>query len=458
MPGSQSPNRITGLETEYGCLIEQTIPAAAALARVRDWLFENQRYGLIDLHARGWDEPPGNGGFLFNGGRVYIDMGHLEYCTPECASALDVVRYDRAGDLLLLEALHALGLEDKISFIRNNIDHCTGATFGCHENYTLDRKVPWTRGNGTALLAFLTLRVLFTGSGRVGSMPAGPFSAQAPPAGEIPAPFQISQRADYIVNDCFQWVQHSRAILNLRDEPLADARRFRRLHLIHGDTNVLPAALFLKVGSTRLMLDLLEAGELPPIELEDPVVALRSLSRLPRPPWRVTLANGQSADALELLWCFHRKAERLYRRRDAETDAVLELWGGVLTALAREPLELVGLLDWPTKHYLLGEFRRRQGLDWNHPWLQSQDLEYHQIDPGRGLGLALANNDGFWNPGNLEPAKREAPRNSRAFARSRLMREIQGGSGSYHVDWAEVAGPNEKHASLPNPAQSSEAV
>jgi len=119
--------RITGLETEYGCLVHPPTRTDEVLPRIRDWLFENQRYGLIDLHPRGWDEPAGNGGFLFNGGRVYIDMGHLEYCTPECASALDVVRYDRAGDSLLIEALRALDLQGKVAFIRNNVDHYTGA-------------------------------------------------------------------------------------------------------------------------------------------------------------------------------------------------------------------------------------------------------------------------------------------------------------------------------------------
>src|ERR1041385_2385144 len=113
--------RITGLETEYGCLIESTDALHTVLPRIRDWLFEKDRFGLIDLHDRDWDEPAGNGGFLFNGGRVARDMGHMEYCAPECVSAFDVVRYDRAGDQLLMEAIRALKLEDKVSFIRNNV-------------------------------------------------------------------------------------------------------------------------------------------------------------------------------------------------------------------------------------------------------------------------------------------------------------------------------------------------
>jgi proteasome accessory factor A len=255
------------------------------------------------------------------------------------------------------------------------------------------------------------------------------------------------------MNDCFQWVQHNRAILNLRDEPLADPQRFRRLHLIHGDTNVLPAALFLKVGTTRLVLDLLETDDLPPVALADPVASFRALSRSVAPPWRVQLSNGRMADALSLLVQFHRKAKSAFQGRDPETDALLELWGRVLNDLGSNLSSLVGIIDWVTKAHLLSEFCAREKLDWSDPWLQSQDLEFHQIDPSRGLGLALANYDGYWNPVHLEQAKREPPRNSRAHARSRLMREIQGKVCSYRVDWAEVAGPNEKRAHLPNPFQ-----
>jgi len=443
--------RITGLEIEYGCLVQPPLQQHEVLPKIRDWLFENQRYGLIDLHPRGWDEPAGNGGFLFNGGRVYIDMGHLEYCTPECASTLDVVRYDRAGDLLLLEALHALKLQHQVSFIRNNVDYHTGATFGCHENYSLDRTLAVTKKSWLSLLAFLTLRVLFTGAGRLGSgrpsLTRGEIHTE-----EDPVPFQLSQRADFIVNDCFEWVQHNRAILNLRDEPLAETR-FRRLHLIHGDTNVMPAALFLKVGSTRLVLDLLEAGEMPPVALADPVASFRALSRVSQPPWRVVLGNSRTGDPLALLRQYHDRAAELFAGRDPETDALLALWDRTLGALATDPGSLVGTVDWVSKQFLLNAFCEQEGLDWNAPWLKSQDLEFHQINPSRSLGLALANNDGFWEPVDLERAKREPPVNSRAQARSRLMREIQHQRCSYHVDWAEVAGPNERLSLLPNPFQ-----
>ncbi len=444
--------RITGLETEYGCLVEARLDQKAVLEQVRDWLFENHRYGLIDQHDRDWDEPAGNGGFLFNGGRVYIDMGHLEYCTAECVSVADVVRYDRAGDVLLLEAVQALGLQDKVHFIRNNIDHHTGATFGCHENYSLERRAPLHEKNVMSLLAFLTLRVLFTGAGRVGSIRPTRFRSESS-LNEEPVPFQISQRADYIQNDFFEWVQHNRAIINTRDEPLADPRHYRRLHLIHGDTNVQPASLFLKVGTTRLVLDLLDADDMPMIALGDAVTAFRQLSRTLTPPWTVSLCDGQTADALELLDMFRQKVCQLFQGRDAETDAILGLWEKVHVGLATDLNSLVGLVDWVSKEHLLRAFCEQEGIGWGHPWLESQDLEYHQIDPQRGLGLALASNEDAWAPRNMLTARSEPPVDSRAHARSRLMREIMGKETSYLLDWEGVEVPNQKRTRLLDPFQ-----
>lgn len=444
--------RITGLETEYGCLVEPPVQIADLLPRIRDWLFEKHRYGLIDRHDRDWDEPAGNGGFLFNGGRVYIDMGHLEYCTPECTTATEVVRYDRAGDLLLLEAVRELGLETRVNLIRNNVDHYTGATFGCHENYSLDRRAPLHEKNVLSLLAFLTLRVLYSGSGRVGAIRPTRFRGELVMR-ENPAVFQISQRADYIQNDFFEWVQHNRAIINTRDEPLADPRLFRRLHLIHGDSNVLPQTLFLKVGTTRLVLDLLDADDLPEVALHDAVTSLRALSRNLRPPWPVTLANGQSADALELLNVYYQKARENFAGRDAETDELLALWAEVLAGLARNPLELVGTLDWITKEFLFREFCEQEGLEWGHPWLESQDLEFHQVHPKRSLGVALAKPGHLWDATALRHCMTQPPPRSRATWRSRLMREILAKNCSYFLDWEAVELGNDRRIRMLNPFQ-----
>lgn len=446
---AKKSSRITGLETEYGCLVGNL--GARAVTQVRDWIFEQNRSGLIDRHDRDWDEPSGNGGFLFNGGRVYIDMGHIEYCTPECATVTDIVRYDRAGDRLLLEAVKALGVADKVSFFRNNIDHHSGATFGCHENFSLLRAAPLTERNILSLLCFLTLRLLFTGSGRVGT-------AHARVEGDTPAiDFQISQRADYIQNDFYEWVQHNRAIINTRDEPLADPSKYRRLHLIHGDTHVLPSALYLKIGATRLVLDLLEADDLPVIALADAVGTLRALSHQPRPPWKIRLAGGTEADPVEVLSQFRQQALRRFGGRDPETDAVLALWLRVEQGLAGQLDSLVGLVDWVTKYHVLETFRASEQLGWGDPWLEAQDLEYHHLDPNRSLGLALANLGGPWAVGIDDSDSLErGPADTRAGWRTQVLRRLAAEKSYYEIDWDRIAFAESKTLLMQDPFQRGE--
>ncbi|HEV7927843.1 MAG TPA: proteasome accessory factor PafA2 family protein [Verrucomicrobiae bacterium] len=429
-------NRIVGLETEYGCLTSDFPGSPGAITRVRDWIFRDQRLGLIDVHQRDWDEPAGNGGFLFNGGRCYIDMGHLEYCTPECLNLLDVLRYDQAGDAILLQAVRALRMEREIHFIRNNIDHYSGATFGCHENYLVRRAAPLTEANVHSLLAFLSLRMLYVSTGRVGATVA------AEARGELTRPgaesiYQMSQRADYINNDLFEWVQFNRAIINTRDEPLADARKYRRLHLLHGDTNVLPASLLLKVGTTSLVLDLLEANCLPKIVLADAVATFRCLSHQPDGPWRVQLADGRCVEALDLLFEYQQAAKAELSGRDDETDQLLAIWNDTLNALATDPEELVGRVDWITKRWLLRQFCEQEKITWSHPWLKSQDLEYHQVDPARSLGLALARNPAGWEIPHKEitQAAGQAPGNTRAAVRAQAMRLLKDEICKYYIDW-----------------------
>jgi proteasome accessory factor A len=362
-------------------------------------------------------------------------MGHLEYCTPECLSLLDVLRYDQAGDAILLQAVRALRLERDVHFIRNNIDHYSGATFGCHENYLVRRGAPLTETNIHSLLAFLTLRTLYTGAGRVGATVAAEARGESnrPGAG---SDYQISQRADYINNDLFEWVQFNRAIINTRDEPLADARKYRRLHLLHGDTNVLPASLLLKVGTTALMLDLLEAGCLPKIVLADAVAAFRALSHQPDGPWRAPLADGRCVEALDLLWEYQQAAKTELGGRDEETGLLLAVWEDTL-----KPEELVGKVDWITKRWLLRQFCQQEDIPWSHPWLKSQDLEYHQIDPARSLGLALARTPPGWEIPRKEitQASVQAPGNTRAAARSQAMRLLKDERWAYFIDW-EIMG------------------
>ncbi|MEO6036725.1 MAG: proteasome accessory factor PafA2 family protein [Verrucomicrobiota bacterium] len=449
-------NRVAGLETEYGCLTNDLPCTPSAVTRVRDWIFREQRFGLIDVHQRDWDEPAGNGGFLFNGGRAYIDMGHLEYCTPECMSLLDVLRYDSAGDAILLQALKDLRLDRDANFIRNNIDHYSGATFGCHENYLLRRSAPLTETNVHSLLAFLTLRLLYVSAGRVGATLA------AESRGELTRPgadnvFQISQRADYINNDLFEWVQFNRAIINTRDEPLADARKYRRLHLLHGDTNVLPTTLLLKIGTTSLVLDLLELDCLPKIMLSDAVMTFRTLAHQLTGPWLVPLSDGRCVEAVTLLQQYHEIARRELLGRDTETDDLIKIWGGTLESLARKPEELIGKVDWITKHWLLQQFKEQENIDWSSAWLKSQDLEFHHIDPARSLGLALAQTPAPWiiSEEEITEATLKAPTNTRAQVRSRAMQFLRRQPLEYYVDWEIIGADGGDSLHLLDPFDSS---
>lgn len=431
--------RIVGLETEYGCLSEDPAGPASTVGLVRNWLFENRRYGLPDVFQRDWDEPPGNGGFLFNGGRAYVDMGHLEYCTPECLKLRDLLVYDRAGDVLVNEAITGLGLASRCGFVRNNVDHFSGATFGCHENYLVRRSASLSEHNVLSLLAFLTLRVLYTGAGRVGSSLGSENRGDHLREG-ADSHFQISQRADYINNELFEWVQFNRAIINTRDEPLADPRRFRRLHLLHGDTSVLPCTLALKAGTTALVLDLLEANCLPSLALADAVSTFRHLSHQTTGPWLVPLATGETVDAVEILSRFHAHAQSEFAGRDPETDDLLRIWGETLHSLVHSPDDLIGRVDWITKRWLLEQFISQEGLDWSDPWLRSQDIEFHHVLPERSLGLALDRTPDPWRitAADAAGAKLLPPVDTRANARSSLMVNARHPGRRYFVDWEVV--------------------
>ncbi len=352
-------NRVAGLETEYGCLISEDQAQSQADAwpvKIKNHLFRKCQIGAIDLHYRDYEEPPGNGGFLLNGGRLYLDMGHLEYSSPECLTVRDLVAYDIAGDLLLYQAIKELGIEDKVSFLKNNIDHHTGATFGCHENYLMRREAQFTPEILASLLGFLATRQIFTGSGRVGHANPLAFDFEIPDRpGNVP--FQISQRADHIVNDIYQWVQFNRAIINARDEPLADYRKYRRLHLLIGDSNMSPFANALKIGTTVCILTLLEENLLPKqIALRDAVLATREISRCPDGDWVVEMDDGSTQDALDIQYQFLAHAQRYLSGSDEETDWILEMWQFTLDALKEKPELLIGGVDWISKKWLLNMF------------------------------------------------------------------------------------------------------
>ena len=447
-------NRIYGLEVEYGCMPPDADPFLSPdfiSVKAKDCVFFREGLGIVDIHYRGRDEPPGNGGFLYNGGRVYIDMGHVEYATPECRGLFDLVASDRAGEVIVQRALEQLGLAEDASFFKNNIDHYTGATFGCHENYLVRRDVPFQQVLLPAILPFFVSRQIYSGSGRVGCH-TDIFEYGS--TDEPDVPYQISQRADHIVTEQYQWIQFSRAIINTRDEPLADWGIYRRLHLLVGDSNMSEYATALKVGTTALMLELLEERIVPDVTLLDPVQAIRDVSRDLDYRWEVQLEDGRYTTATDIQSEYLELAERYLRGKDPEGDWVLNQWRLVLDALRHDPEVLIDRIDWVTKKWLLESFMAEEGLDWHDTWIQSLDLEYHNLNPEKGLYFDLRRrgvvrkllDDELINRAIVTP-----PQDTRARARSAVMRALTGQKARYVIDWDSIYVEDEKYLNMDDP-------
>ena len=449
--------RIYGLETEYGCLPPASDPFLSpdfVSIKAKDCVFYREHLGIVDMHYRGRDEPPGNGGFLFNGGRVYIDMGHVEYATPECTGLFDLVAADRAGERLVQRALDQLGLADSAAFFKNNIDHYTGATFGCHENYLVRREVPFSQVLLPTMLPFFVTRQIFAGAGRVGCHTDIFEYGSAEDEG---VGFQLSQRADHIVTEIYQWIQFSRAIINTRDEPLADWGLYRRLHLLVGDSNMMEYATALKVGTTALVLQLLEEQErviCDDIKLLDPVQAIRDISRDMTYRWEVQLEDGRYTTATEIQRAYLDLAERHLRGRDEEGDWVLDEWRFVIDALEHDPGCLVDRVDWVAKKWLLEYFMREEGLDWQDTWIQSLDLEYHNLNAARSLYFDLYERGmvkRVVDDEQINQAITHPPADTRACARSRVMRALTDQKTRYQIDWDSICVGDDKFLSLDDP-------
>lgn len=446
--------RIFGIETEYGCLSPNSdlyLSPEFVSVKIKDCVFYREELGIVDMHYRGRDEPPGNGGFLFNGGRVYMDMGHLEYATPECRGLFDLVAADRAGDLMLQRSLAQLPLDQSAALFKNNIDHYTGATFGCHENYMVRREVPFGQVVLPALLPFFVTRQIFAGAGRVGCH-TDIFEYGDEDGDEVE--YQISQRADHIVTEIYQWIQFSRAIINTRDEPLADWGRYRRLHLLVGDSNMSEYATALKVGTTAVLLQLIEEGVIPEMGLLDPVAAIRTISRDGKYRWEVQCEDGSYTTAVDIQQSYLELADQYLRGSDPEVDWVLNEWRFVLEGLAHDPLSLPDRIDWVAKRNLLERFMAEEGLDWHDRWVRSLDLEYHNLSPEKGLYNWLEQRGLMHRVLRQEEVHRaiaNPPTDTRAVARSAVMRALTRQKGRYVIDWESIYVEDEHYLSLDDP-------
>ena len=437
--------RIYGLETEYGLLIKDTefkMSPDEVANRIKNHIFQS-KMGVLDLHYRANDEPPGNGGFLRNAGRIYLDMGHLEYASPECSTLTDLVTYDRAGDSVIQDAVEELGWSEQIGIIKNNVDLETNATFGCNENYLVSRGFPFDeRDNLKLLSAFLVTRQIFCGTGRIGGCNPHPFrdwEGTSTEEVEAEVDFQISQRADHIPNEFYRWVQYNRAIVNTRDEPLSDPSKYRRIHLLVGDSNMSEFSTAMKMGTTTLVLELMERGVANSAWiLAESVEAMRAISRDPEFKWEILLRNGTHTTALELQMDMMQTAKKHLAGMNHETDWIIDEWESVLNDLSNGPEAVIGRVDWATKYWMLCEFRKEENLEWQDPWLKSLDLEYHNINKQCGLYWGLeATGDAVRKTSDeaIEYAKTRPPRGTRADGRGELVETLMNSQAGYLIDW-----------------------
>ena len=374
---------------------------------------------------------------LGNGARLYNDHTHPEYSTAECLTLADLVAQDRAGEAILLHCARRRSARRGPGVVRlykNNTDF-DGHSYGCHENYLLPRSIPFDDVIA-ALLPFLVTRQIYAGAGKVGV---------ETDSRADPGLYQLAQRSDFFEVIASVDTMTRRPLVNTRDEPHADAARYRRLHIIIGDANLCEWATALKVGALRLALDLLMAGKAPRLVLADPVGAVKAISRDPRRRWEVELEDRRRTTAIEIQRAYLERARELAAGRDAETDWVLTEWGFALDALGGDPAQLTGRCDWVTKKWLLDAFAEAEGLDWGDPghraWLQSQDLEYHNVDPGEGLFLLLERSEGggvyrLSDGAAVDRALVEPPERTRARFRGRAVEKF--GAAVRSLNWDSI--------------------
>jgi len=419
--------RIFGIETEYG--VTCTVDGQRRLSpdEVARYLFRR---------VVSWGRS--SNVFLENGSRLYLDVGsHPEYATPECDSPLQVTTHDRAGERIVEalvrsaeERMAEEGIDGRISLFKNNTDSA-GNSYGCHENYLVARVGEFQR-LAEALIPFLVTRQVFAGAGKVLQTPRGTI-------------FALSQRAEHIWEGVSSATTRSRPIINTRDEPHADAERFRRLHVIVGDSNMSEYTTWLKVATCDLVLRMLERQTvLREMSLENPIRSIRDISHDLTGTRRLRLANGRELSALDIQQVYLDRVERFLATDPEATDtdrAVVSAWRDVLERLVTDPMSLGRRLDWVAKHQLVEAYRARHDLALTDPRIALLDLAYHDVLRDRGLYHLLARQgrvERVLDDAEVERARTEPPATTRAALRGRFVREAKAKRRDYTVDWVHL--------------------
>ena len=375
--------------------------------------------------------------FLENGARLYLDVGsHPEYATPECDDLLDLVAHDKAGERVLEDLQRSAelrlrndGIRGNIFLYKNNTDSA-GNSYGCHENYLVLRKADFQKMLDI-LIPFLVSRQIFSGAGKLLQTAKGPS-------------FSISQRADHIWEGVSSATTRSRPIINTRDEPHADAERFRRLHVIAGDSNMNEYATYVKVGATVALLEMIEADVMfRDLTLANPIRAIREISQDPTCRQPVRLANGRMLSALDMQWEYLDRIIR-YARSPGFPPSVqraIEMWEHLLTGLEKDPFSLERQVDWVTKYHLIERYRAKHDLTLSDARVQLLDLSYHDVTEERSLYYLLARRgvvERLVTDAAIAIAKEKPPQTTRARLRGRFIAAAKARNRDYTVDWVHL--------------------
>ncbi|HVL80301.1 MAG TPA: Pup--protein ligase [Actinomycetota bacterium] len=418
--------RIFGLESEYGVTCTFRGQRRLSPDEVARYLFRR----VVQ-----WGRS--SNVFLENGARLYLDVGsHPEYATPECDSVPDLIAHDKAGERILENLLVSAqkrladeGIAGDVYLFKNNTDSA-GNSYGCHENYLVSRYGEFQRF-ADVLIPYLVTRQCFAGAGKVLHTSRG-------------ALYCLSQRAEHIWEGVSSATTRSRPIINTRDEPHADAEKYRRLHVIVGDSNMSEVASFLKVGTTAILLRMVEDNVVfRDMSFENPIRAIREISHDATCRRKVRLANGRELTAVQVQWEYLERAQRYAERRDL-TDPLktaLKLWEEVLTGLETDPMSLDRELDWVMKYKLISAYRERHGLPLGHPRVALLDLAYHDVHRERGLYYLLERSgraERMVTEEQVQIAMSDPPETTRARLRAAFIKAAKARRRDFTVDWVHL--------------------
>lgn len=418
--------RIVGLENEYGVTCTLRGQRRLSPDEVARYLFRR---------VVSWGRS--SNVFLENGARLYLDVGsHPEYATPECDSLYELVAHDKAGERVLEGLLHSAegrleeeGIRGQVHLFKNNTDSA-GNSYGCHENYLVARQSDFQQVLDT-LIPFLVTRQVFTGAGKVLQTARG-------------AVFCLAQRAEHIWEGISSATTRSRPIINTRDEPHADAERYRRLHVIAGDSNMSEYATYAKVGSTLALLQMLEEGVVfRDLTMENPIRALREISHDLTCRRRVRLANGRELSGLDIQWEYLERVLRYSRAHPfpPQVESAVGMWEHLLTGLEKDPLSLRRECDWVAKYHLVEDYRARRHLELGDARVALLDLAYHDVTRERSLYYLLERRglvDRVVTDDDVDRALVNPPQTTRARLRGEFIKAAKARGRDFTVDWVHL--------------------